>query len=223
LVENLPGSLQRLPKGQDRRQAEMLSRDRREKILVAMAEIVAKRGYQGTTVEHIVKRAGVARNTFYEYFKNREACLLAGFEEALAELTARATAAAGEETEWPLQVRAALSVLMQWVAENPALARTCLVESMTAGPVALERYEEALRRYAPLFALGRDEPSAGGELPDTLEDSIVGGIVWMIHQRLLRGEAEQVPALLPTILEFALGPYLGERAAAEVAATAPTT
>jgi AcrR family transcriptional regulator len=197
----------------------MLSRNPREKILVAMAEIVAKRGYQGTTVEHIVKRAGVARNTFYEFFKNREACLLAGFEEALAEVAARATAAAAEETEWPQQVRAALQVLLDWVAENPALARTCLVESMTAGPEALERYENVLREYAPLFELGRENPAAS-ELPDTLEDSIVGGIVWMVHQRLLRGEADQVPALLPTMLEFALTPYLGEQAAAEIAATA---
>lgn len=201
----------------------MLSRDRREKILVAMAEIVAKRGYQATTVEHIVKRAGVARNTFYEYFKNREACLLAGFEEALDEVTERATAAAAEETEWPLQVRAALEVLLRWVAENPALARTCLVESMTAGPEGLERYEKALQTYAPLFARGRANPEASEELPETLEDSLVGGIVWMIHQRLLRGEADQVPALLPTMLEFALAPYLGEEGAAAVAATPPAS
>jgi AcrR family transcriptional regulator len=218
-METLPGIFERLPKGQDRQQAELLSRDRREKILVAMAEIVAKRGYQGTTVEHIVKRAGVARNTFYEYFKNREACLLAGFEEALGEVAERATAAADAESEWPQQVRAALDVVLHWVAENPALARTCLVESMTAGPEALERYEQVLSGYAPLFALGRQN-SATSELPDTLEDSIVGGIVWMIHQRLLHGEADQVPGLQPTMLEFALAPYLGERAAAEVAATA---
>lgn len=57
-----------------------------------------------------------------------------------------------------------------------------------------------------------------GDLPETLEDSLVGGIVWMVHQRLLRGEARQVPHLLPTMLEFALAPYLGEDRAAAVAA-----
>ncbi len=200
----------------------MLSRSPREKILVAMAEAVAKRGYQGTTVEHIVKRAGVARNTFYESFKNREACLLAGFEEALAEVSERATVAAAKETEWPLQVRAALAVLLDWVAENPALARTCLVESMTVGPEALERYEKVLQGYAPLLAQGRAGTEGPEELPDMLEDLIVGGIVWMIHQRLLRGEADRVPALLPTMLEFALTPYLGEQAVAAVTSIAPS-
>ena len=67
----------------------MLSRDPRERILVAMAEIVAKRGYQGTTIEHIVKRAGVSRATFYEHFENREDCLLAGFADAAEELQTR--------------------------------------------------------------------------------------------------------------------------------------
>jgi hypothetical protein len=47
---------------------------------------------------------------------------------------------------------------------------------------------------------------------------IVGGVVWMVRQRLLRGEVEQLPELLPTMLEFALAPYLGEARAAEIAA-----
>jgi tetracycline repressor-like protein len=64
-VETLPGHLQRLPAGQDRFQAELLSHDQRGRILVAMASEVAERGYHKTTIEHIVKRAGVSRATFY--------------------------------------------------------------------------------------------------------------------------------------------------------------
>jgi AcrR family transcriptional regulator len=192
----------------------MLSRDPRDRILVAMAEIVAKRGYQGTTIEHIVKRAGVSRATFYEHFENREDCLLAGFSDAEKELQRR-VAEATEAGEWPERVRSALTAFVDYCASEPALARTCLVESVTAGPVAMERYERALTSFAPLFHEGRDQPGAG-ELPDDLEDLIIGGIVWMIHQRLLRNEIDEIPGLLPTMLEFALVPYLGEKRAAEV-------
>jgi AcrR family transcriptional regulator len=90
----------------------MLSRDPRERILVAMAETVAKRGYQGTTIEHIVKRAGVSRATFYEHFENREDCLLAGFADAAAELQGRMEAAAAEAAAWPESVRAALAAFL---------------------------------------------------------------------------------------------------------------
>jgi AcrR family transcriptional regulator len=216
-VETIPGHLERLPAGEDAFQAEQLSRAPRERILIAMADIVAKRGYQKTTIEHIVKRAGVARATFYESFANREDCLLAGFDDAVEEARRRAATAAGEEDEWPAQIRAGLIAVLEYVAAEPARARTCLVESVTAGPAAMERYEQALKSFAPAFLRGRELAGESRELPETLEDSIVGGIVWMIHQRLLRGEADQVPGLLGTMLEFALGPYLGESRAAEVA------
>lgn len=207
-----------MPAGQDRIQTEMLSRDQRQRILAATAELVAKSGYQGTTIERIVKRAGVSRATFYQYFDNREDCLLACFHEGATELRRRFIDAATGVEGWPEQVRAALAAGLAFAAAEPALARTCLVEVMTAGPRAMDAYEEALQSFAPLFFAGRELDGATGELPETLEDSIVGGIVWMVHQRLLRGEFDAIPDLLPTMLAFALGPYIGEESAAQFAA-----
>jgi AcrR family transcriptional regulator len=219
-VETIPGFLERLPAGGDRDRAEMLARDQRERILVAMAEIVAKRGYHGATIEHIVKRAGVSRATFYEHFDNREDCLLACFDEAAIELQRRMETAAAKASEWPDQVRAALAAFLEYAVANPALARTCIVESVTAGPVAMERYERALRTFVPLFRLGREVGEEHGELPDELEDLIIGGLVWMVHQRLLRNEVDEIRELLPTMMEFALVPYMGEKRAAAAIARA---
>ena len=198
----------------------MLARDPRERILVGMAEIVAKRGYHGATIEHIVKRAGVSRATFYEYFDNREDCLLAGFDEAAVELQRRMETAAAEADEWPDQVRAGLAAFLEYAVANPALARTCIVESVTVGPVAMERYERALRTFVPLFRIGRKVGEANGELPDELEDLIIGGLVWMVHRRLLRNEIDEIRALLPTMMEFALVPYMGEQRVADAIARA---
>ncbi len=218
-METLPGYLERLPKGQDRFQAELMSRSQRDRLLAAAADVIAKRGYQGATVAVIVKRAGVARVTFYENFENREACLLACFDRALEEAHRRTEAAIAAEAEWPRQVRAAIEAFLEFVVEEPALARTCLIESLTAGPAAMERYEQALQSYSPVLRHGRELAGEVAELPGTLlEDSIIGGIVWMVHQRLLRGEVDAIPGLLPTMVEFALVPYLGEERAAAVAA-----
>lgn len=220
LVETLPGHFQRLPAGQDRFQAELMSRDQRGRMLAAMAEMVAKRGYRDTTVEQIIKRAGVSRATFYEHFDNREECLLAGFDEALAQLRERIQTSVHGQGDWQSCMRTGLETLLEFIASEPALARTCLVETMSAGPQALARYEAALQSFTPYFQAGRELAADGGELPTTLEDSIVGGIVWMVHQRLLAGEAAAVPRLLPTMVEFALAPYVGGKAAAEVAGSA---
>lgn len=198
----------------------MLAREPRERILIALAELVAKRGYSGTSVEHIIKRAVVSRSTFYECFKNREEALLALFEQSQTEMTERIAAAAATAEDWPARVIAVLRAFLAYAAENPAVARTCLVESVTVGAAAIERYEQALAELAPIFAGGRELSANAAELPDALEDMVVGSVIWLVHQRLLRGEAEQIPALLPTAVEIAVSPYLGEKRAAELAASA---
>ena len=214
-METIPGHLERLPPGGDRLQAEMLSRSQRDRILLSMATLVAKRGYQGTTVERIVKRARVSRGTFYANFENREACLLAVFDEAAVRAERQIIDAASEAGDWPLEIRAGIAAFLDYVVANPALARTCLVESVTAGPVGIARYEDAMRKVAPLLARGRQLRGATVTLPETLEDSIVGGIVWMVHQRLLHGEVDKIPGLLPAMLNFVLTPYLGDKQSAE--------
>lgn len=198
-------------------QVATMARSQRERLLAATAEQIAERGYRATTVKQIVKCAGVARATFYENFDNREACLLTCFDEAVLGARAEVDAAVDPAAEWPQQIRAGLAALLAHVVDNPALARTCLVESMAAGPAAIERYERALRSATPALARGRELVAAPAELPATLEDSIVGGIAWMIHQRLLHDQVDEIPALLPTMLEFAFAPYLGEARAAELA------
>ena len=46
-----------------------------------MAELVAKRGYRNTAISRICSAAGIARNTFYEHFPDKEAVLAALVEE----------------------------------------------------------------------------------------------------------------------------------------------
>lgn len=218
-VETLPGHLRRISAGQDLFQAEMMSRNHRQRILAALAEVVSKRGYQGTTVELIIKRAGVARATFYENFANREDCLLACFDESLQALRTRISAAATAEQEWPDQLRAGLTAFLEYVAANPAQARTCMIEVVTAGSKGLERYEEALQSFEPALRRGRELAATERALSEPLEDSLIGGIVWMVHQRLLHSEFDEIPGLLPTMLEFTLAPYLGKQSAAQFAAS----
>jgi len=57
--------------------------EKREKILDAASVEIARRGYFGTTVSAIARRAGVADGTIYLYFKNKESILVSIFERAM--------------------------------------------------------------------------------------------------------------------------------------------
>lgn len=194
----------------------------RQRIMRATAEAVAERGYQATTVAQIVRAAHTARNTFYETFSSKEEALLATFDWAAEESIGRVTEAyaSTEEDSWSASMRVGLKAFLDYIAEEPALARLCLIEAISAGPAAIDRYEATIQRFAKLFRLGRRVSDKGSELPATTEETIVGGIVWIIYQRLAAGEAEKVPQLLPEIVEFALTPYRG-RERAKLAAEAP--
>lgn len=187
-----------------------------------MAEETSDKGYRAVTVADIVKRAGIARNTFYENFSSKEECFLAAQRFAMSAALDRVVAAAGEIDSWPQRVEAGLTAFLRYVVEEPALARTCMVEALTAGPESVHYYEESLQAFVSLFKIGRDVSPYGEELPETLEEAIIGGVFWIVYQRLIVAEAESIEELLPEIVEFALTPYLGGEAAREVvAADAP--
>lgn len=165
----------------------------------------------------IVKRAGIARKTFYENFGSKEECFLAAQELAMSTALERVVEAAGTHDDWPQRIRAGLTAFLGYVAEEPAMARTCMVESLSAGPAAVEYHEESQQAFVSLLRLGRDVTPYGRELPEAMEEAIVGGVFWIVYQRLANAEQGAIPTLLPELVEFALTPYLGGEAARVIA------
>jgi AcrR family transcriptional regulator len=206
----LPGK-QQLPR-------EFITRHQRARVIAALAEEVSAQGYRAVTVADIVKRAGIARNTFYENFASKEDCFLATQEYAMSTALERVVEAAGSFDEWPQRVRAGLGAFLGFVVEEPALARTCMVEALSAGPAAVRYYEESQQAFVTLFKLGRDVSPHGSELPETLEEALIGGVFWILYQRLMSSQLEAISDLLPELAEFTLTPYLGAEGAQEVAA-----
>jgi hypothetical protein len=63
----------------------------------------------------------------------------------------------------------------------------------------------------------RNSALDGSDLPETIEESLVGGVAWILQQQIRRGEAEQAGELLPELSQFVLSPYLGVGKVGEVA------
>jgi AcrR family transcriptional regulator len=199
--------------GRQQLSREFIAQHQRARIISALAEETWARGYRAVTVADIVRRAGIARNTFYENFSSKEGCFLAAQDYGVAEALRRVVEAASEVESWQGRVDAGLASFLNSVATEPALARLCMVEALSAGPASRARYEESLQAFIPLFRIGRKVSPHGRELPATLEETIVGGIFWIIYQRIILGQTERIEELLPELVEFALTPYIGAEAA----------
>jgi AcrR family transcriptional regulator len=194
-------------------------RDQRRRILRAIAELVAKRGYDDVTVELVVKRARVSYKTFYKHFGGKEECFIELFDSAFGstEKAIRERIAEAEGASWPDRVVLALGLWIERIVVEPLIARAVIVEAPTVGPSMLGRYERTTKAFVPLFREGRELNPRGGELPATVEDTLSGSIFWSAYQRLIVGEAERLPELLPELIELVLRTYLGQAEAARIA------
>ncbi len=189
---------------------EFVAGHKRRRIMAAVAELTAEQGYDATKIGDIVSRARVARKTLYDNFKGKEQVFLAAFDAAVEEAMERVeVACAGAGDDWEGRLQAGLAAFLGYVAEQPALARMCMIEALSATPAATERYELAMQRFVDLT--GANVPHYE-ELPETIEETLVGGVAWIVYQQIRRREAEKAEDLLPELTEFMFAPFHGAAA-----------
>jgi len=201
--------VKRLPRGRHGLPREFVAQHQRERLLAALAESLAERGYEGATVSAIGKRAGVSKSDFYKQFESKDACFVAAYDDAVAQIREPVLAACGAEESWAAGVLAALRVLLEGLAAEPARASLVLVEGLRAGRGIYDRYQAGLQSFTEQLRDGAPAPPEGARSPEATDEAVVGGVAALLSRRVIAGETERLPELLPEIAEFALTPYLG--------------
>jgi AcrR family transcriptional regulator len=181
-------------------------------MLTAMIQVASERGAGNVTVAQVVGRAGVSRRTFYEVFDDCEECLLTAFEVTLDRAAARVIPAYQKPGGWREKMRASLTALLQLLDQEPDVARLLVVETLAAGPRALERRQRALAPVAAAVALGAMESNGRASGPLAAE-AIVGAVLSIVHDRLLAPEHGPLVELVNPLMSTIVLPYLGAAAA----------
>jgi AcrR family transcriptional regulator len=202
--------LAKLPPGRHLIPSDYVAENQRQRILLAMAELCAERGYQKTTIELIAKTARVALATFYEHFSGKEECFLAAFDESVDAAREVFAELLDRSQPWEEQISSGLQIFLEMVIRERERAKLCIVESQASGSAALARYQSMLESVAPRLREGREFNPRAALLPDGLEVALVGGIAWLVHQRLVADDVDDLMALLPEMLQVTLTPYVGE-------------
>jgi AcrR family transcriptional regulator len=208
-VARLPRALSKTPVENLQLSREELSAQQHLRILDALTEVFAKRGYQAATVDHLIAAAKISMGSFYDHFEGKEDCLLQVYEKAAGEARERIALEVPESADWATQAYAGMRALVGYATEEPMAARVILLEAQTAGPQAVRRHNEGLREIATFLRQGREISALDAELPPTFEDATAGGLAWMMQARLVRGEVGDPEGLYREMAEVALEPYLG--------------
>jgi len=212
-----PASSPRLPAGRHGLPREFIAQNQRERIITALVDTVAERGYNATTVAHVTKAASVSRRTFYEHFADKEACFLAAYEMVADHIRGSMQVAAGAFEDWPQKVRAALGTMLHFLAGEPELARVCMIEPTAAGGEIAAKHRASMQGFVEILKAGRPEHGGARPLPEATEATLVGGIVSLIVREINAGRTEKLEELLPDLVELTLAPYLGGEEASRLA------
>jgi AcrR family transcriptional regulator len=187
----------------------------RNRMLAAAVDTVENFGYENMTVAKVIGRARVSRKTFYDVFADREDCFLAVFERTINQARPIAQGAYELESNWRDGIRAALGSLLIVMDTEPAVARLCIVESLSAGERVLNSRIELLNELAEIIDRGRAATTASREPPEITAEGVVGAISTVLHVRLIKPSKEPLTDLLGPLMSMIVLPYLGSKAADE--------
>jgi AcrR family transcriptional regulator len=204
-----------LPRGRHGVRREIVLASQRGRLLEAIAVAVAAKGYPATTVADVVSRAGVSRKTFYEHFEDKLDCFLAAFDAGVDALLARLKTAWELPGDLRTRMRREIETYLEWLASEPELARTFLLEAFAAGPRALERRAAVHARFAAQLQAAHAEARAElpelAELPDEVFAASVGAVDELVTERVRQGRGDSLPELADVILQIQLALLGGTR------------
>jgi AcrR family transcriptional regulator len=186
----------------------------RAQLIEALIEVAAERGYMDTSIETVVARAGLDRPAFDRHFRGKYDGFLSAWQEMNEECMASLIRAYDSEQDWPDRLRAVACEVVGSLCKEPS--RACFaVEVLAAGDAARARRDMTMRVIASLIDAGRKEMDDPESVPHTTAEALAGSAYGQVYAKVVRGDIDELPKLIPQLMSAAVMPYLGVEAALE--------
>jgi hypothetical protein len=118
---------------------------------------------------------------------------------------------------WAQAIHAAIGSLFEFLTDQAAQTRACIVDDCGASRAALERRDQTIERFTALLQPGM--AMAAVPPPPIVAEAIGGGIYEIVRSHVLERRLEQLPVATSDATIVALAPFLGSEAAIELVST----
>ena len=182
--------------------------DRRQQIIEVAKEIFAERGYHATSISEIIKRAGIARGTFYLYFEHKHKVFESILTEALGELIARIQIIhTGPEAASPRQqVAQNLNRVLTFLCGDRPLSQLLLKSGLTPDAESAERIERFFDRIISLLQASLEHGIARGLVrpcnTELVATALLGAIRGVIARQIEKDDPLDVALVVEELLAF---------------------
>lgn len=197
----LAPSASTLPRGRHGLSRQEVASAQRSRMMLALAEAMAEKGYAATSVADVLARARVSRETFYQQFSSKLDCFLQTFDAAAELLLATIDVGGDRSGSRAERVERTLATYLESLADQPSFARLFLVESYAAGPAAIERRAAVQARLVDSLVALLDIEE---ERDRFAVQALVAAVGSMVTVPLVVGDVAAVRALRDPLLELSL-------------------
>ncbi|HEV3228157.1 MAG TPA: TetR/AcrR family transcriptional regulator [Solirubrobacteraceae bacterium] len=185
-----------LPRGRHDLARKEVIAAQRERLMIALTELMAAKGYAAVTVGAVADRAKISRASFYKCFSDQEACAFAAYDRFIEVLLADLQAAGGGD-DWDEIFGSLIRAYLAALQRDLVVARAFQVEMDAVGARARAHRREALVRFAHYIRAERERVWTGPGAPAALPLSAFVGLVYAARQLACDAlDAEQEPDLL---------------------------
>jgi len=184
---------------------------REREILERAKKLFSEKGFHSLTVSDIVDSLGIARGTFYLYFKNKDDIYRRVLEELVKEISSRLKLLPREN---PLrQLRENIREVLNLFAEDRELAKLILYHPYRLNPefdAVLETFFEEVKGLVESALLTGMEMGIVRECNVNVVSAAVLGAFLEIGRELLEGKIPSVESAVEELLELSLKGLLEE-------------
>jgi AcrR family transcriptional regulator len=180
--------------------------NQRERILDALANLSAAKGYGATTIPEIVREAAVSVQAFYEHFSGKDDAFLVAYEIGHRKALAIVERAYESREDWPAAVRAGVAALLDFLASEPSYAHLALIDALTASPKAATVAHEGMNGYAGMLEPGLELSDADHPPPVAVEATACV-LLELCFVYVADERARELPALAELACDLALRPF----------------
>ena len=191
----------------------MLSPSERERILEAVAELVADRGYEATSVAAVLERSGVSEEDFDQIFADKEDAVLGAMNWLLGETMSVVSAAYSPDRSELESALAGVRAILELMAANTSYAYLGFISVRQMGTERMRAVHETGIQMLGMMLERLREYSEIATQPRETARGALGGAEAVVRRELVGGRAEQLPRLLPDLVYGATAPYLGTEGA----------
>lgn len=193
----------RLPRGRHDLSRDQVLSAQRERLMIAITELLAERGYLAVGIRDIAARARVSRAAFYECFADKQECVFAAHDRFVSVLQKRLAATVDLSGDPDTFVTSLLVAYLAALQEDVAVARAFQLEMDALGRPARIRRRNAVRQLAEFVQASREQVfgDAAGDAAPTPEAYLA--VVYAVRQAACdRLDAEPEPDLVGLVPEL---------------------